>query len=155
MSKRTRSLILGVTLAAMNLAGLTAVAQAHATEQTITQFASPPLEPHAGESYRHRAVASSITGSPNAIEHAIAQQRSDSFTTDAALRRQLARERSSIPTATPAQAPAPTQADEPNGQPGWLLASLGGLAAALALIAGLVVLAIRRAGRRARVGHAA
>ena len=40
-------------------------------------------------------------------------------------------------------------------QPGWLLASLGGLAAALALIAGLAMLATQRAGRRVRAGHAA
>jgi hypothetical protein len=73
---------------------------------------------------------------------------------DAALQRQLARERHSIPSGTPAQVPAPVPAD-PNGQPGWLLASLGVLAAAMAFIAGLVVLAARRAGRKARLGHAA
>jgi hypothetical protein len=44
---------------------------------------------------------------------------------------------------------------EPNGPSGWLVASLGGLAAALALAGGLAVLAARRAGRRARLEHAA
>ena len=73
---------------------------------------------------------------------------------DAAVQRQLARERHSIPSATPAQVPAPVP-DDPNGQPGWLLASLSVLAAAMALIAGLALLAAKRAGRRARVGHAA
>jgi hypothetical protein len=135
MSKRTRALILGVTLAAMNLAGLTTVAQAQTNDEPVRR---PPTERQVGESWRKRPVT--------------AQQQTAA---DAALQRQLARERHSIPTGTPAQAPAPTQAAEPNGQPGWLLASLGGLAAALALIAGLVVLATRRAGRRARVGHAA
>jgi hypothetical protein len=138
MSNRARALILGATLVAMNLASMTAVAQAN-DEPTSTQDARrPPTEAQVGEAWRHRQVPST-----------------EQTTADAALRRQLARERFSIPNGTPAQAPAPTQADEPNGQPGWVLASLGGLAAVLALIAGLVVLAIRRAGRRARVGHAA
>jgi hypothetical protein len=44
---------------------------------------------------------------------------------------------------------------EPSGPSGWLLASLGGLAAVLVLLGGLAVLAARRAGRRARLGHAA
>jgi hypothetical protein len=137
MSKRTRSLILGATLAAMNLAGMTTVAQAQANNEG-KDARRPPTERQVGESWRKRPVTP--------------QQQTAA---DAALQRQLARERFSIPTGTPAQAPAPTQADEPSGQPGWLLASLGGLAAALALIAGLVVLAARRAGRRARIGHAA
>ena len=50
--------------------------------------------------------------------------------------------------------PAPVPA-EPSGQPGWLLASLGVLAAALALAGGLAVLAAKRAGGRARIRHAA
>jgi hypothetical protein len=66
----------------------------------------------------------------------------------------LARERFSIPSQTPAQPTAPVP-PEPSGQPSWLLASLGGFAAGLALAGGLAVLAARRAGRRARVGHAA
>jgi hypothetical protein len=135
MSKRTRALILGVTLAAMNLAGLTTVAQAQTNDEPDRR---PPTERQVGESWRKRPVTSP-----------------EQTAADAALQRQLARERHSIPTGTPAQAPAPTQADEPNGQPGWLLASLGGLAAALTLIAGLIVLAVRWAGRKARVGHAA
>jgi hypothetical protein len=139
MSNRARALILGVTLAAMNLASMTAVAHAQANDDPDGKDARrPPTQAQVGEAWRHRQVPSP-----------------EQTTADAALRRQPARERFSIPTGTPAQAPAPTQAGEPNGQPGWLLASLGGLAVALALIAGLVVLAIRRAGRRARVGHAA
>jgi hypothetical protein len=137
MSKLVRTLILGATLAAMNLAGLTAVAHAQANNED-KDARRPPTEAQVGESWRKRPVTST-----------------EQTAADAALQRQLARERSSIPTGTPAQAPAPTQADEPNRQPGWLLASLGGLATALALIAALVMLAIRRAGRRARVEHAA
>jgi hypothetical protein len=135
MPKLNRALILGAMLAAMNLAGMTAVAHAHATEHTIKPYAGPPLEPHAGESDRHRQVPS--------------QQQT---ATDAALRL-LARERFSIPSATPAQVPAPVP-PEPSGQPGWLLASLGVLAAALALSGGLAVLTVKRASRKARLGQA-
>ena len=49
----------------------------------------------------------------------------------------------------------PVRSAEPSGPSGWLVASLGVLAAAMVLIAGLAVLAARRAGRRARLGHAA
>jgi hypothetical protein len=97
----------------------------------------PPTERQVGEIWRKRPVTS--------------QQQT---TADAALRRQLARERFSIPSGTPAQAPDPLP-DESSGQPGWLLASLGLLAAALALVAGLAVLAAKRASRRVRPGPAA
>ena len=73
---------------------------------------------------------------------------------DAALRRQLARERFSIPNGTPAQVPAPTQAPDPSGQPGWLVPSLAVLAAVLAVSGGLAVMAAKRASRRVRAGHA-
>ena len=136
MSKLARTLILGATLAAMNLAGLTAVAQAQANDQQGKDARRPPSERQVGESWRH--------------DQAAPQQQPAA---DAALRRVLAREHS-IPSGTPAQVTAPTPT-ESSGQPGWLLASLAGLAAAMALIAGLAVLASRRAGRRARVGHAA
>ena len=139
MSKRARALVLGAMLAAMNLAGMTAVAQAQVNDEpTRTQDArQPPTERQVGESYRHRQVAS--------------QQQTAA---DAVLRWLLARERSSIPTGTPTRVTAPVPA-EPSGQPGWLVASLGVLAAALTLSGGLAVLAAKRAGHRARVGHAA
>jgi hypothetical protein len=134
MSKLTRTLILGAALTAMNLAGLTAVAQANNDGKDARW---PPTERQVGESWRHHQVASA-----------------EQTAADAALQRQLARERHSIPSGTPAQAPAPVP-PEPSGPPGWLLASLAVLAAALALAGGLAVLAARRANRRARVGHAA
>jgi hypothetical protein len=65
-----------------------------------------------------------------------------------------AKERADTSTAPPAQVPPPARPGEPNGQPTWLVVSLGGLAAVLALVAGLAVLATRRANRRARVGPA-
>jgi hypothetical protein len=136
MSKGTRALILGATLTAMNLVGMTAVAHAQANNEG-KDARRPPSERQVGESWRHGQVASP-----------------EQTTADAALQRQLAREHHSIPSGTPAQVTAPAPG-EPNRQPGWLLASLGVLAAAVALIVGLVVMAARRAGRRARVGHAA
>jgi len=138
MSKRTRALILGATLAAMNLAGLTAVAQAQANHDPDGKDArQPPTERQVGEPWRHA--------------QAVSQQQAAA---DATLRRVLARERSSIPSQTPEQ-PTASAPLEPSGQPNWLVASLGGFAAGLALAGGLAVLAARRAGRRVRVGHAA
>ena len=108
MSKLTRALVLGATLAAMNLAGLTTVAHAQANDEPTSNNdpRRPPTESQVGESWRH-----------------------------------------------PTSAPVPPA--EPSGPSGWLVASLGVLAAALALASGLAVLAARRAGRRARLGHAA
>ena len=103
MSQRARALILAAMVAAMNLAAVTAVAQAQTNDQPVRR---PPTEAQVGETWQH-----------------------------------------------PTSAPAPPA--ESSGQPSWLLASLGVLAAALVLAGGLAVLAARRAGRRARVGHAA
>ena len=138
MSKRTRALILGAALAAMNLAGMTAVAHAQANHDPDGKDARrPPTERQVGETWRHGQVATP-----------------EQTAADAALQRQLARERFSIPSATPAQTTAPAP-PEPSGAPGWLLASLGVLAAALVLAGGLAVRAAKRAGRRARIRPAA
>ena len=66
-----------------------------------------------------------------------------------------AKGRGDTSTATPTQVPAPVQPTEPSGQPAWLVVSLGGLAAVLALVAGLALMAARRANRRARVEQTA
>ena len=138
MSKLARTLILGATLAAMNLAGLTAVAHAQANHDPDGKDARrPPTERQVGETWRHGQVATP-----------------EQTAADAALQRQLARERFSIPSGTPAQVTAPAP-PEPSGAPGWLLASLGVLAAALVLAGGLAVLAAKRAGRRTRIQPAA
>jgi hypothetical protein len=132
MSKLTRTLIIGATLAAMHLAGMTAIAHAQANDEPVMQ---PPTEGQVGESWRHRQAASP-----------------EQTAADAALKRVQARERFAIPNPTPAQAPAPVPA-RPSSQPGWLVASLAVLVAALA--GGLAVLAAKRTRRRARLGHAA
>ena len=138
MSKLTRALILAALLAAMNLAGMTAVAHAQANHDPDGKDARRlATERQVGEPWRHGQVASP-----------------EQTAADAALQRVLARERFSSPSQTPDQPTAPAP-PEPSGQPNWLLASLGGFAAGLALAGGLAVLATRRAGRSARIQHAA
>jgi hypothetical protein len=134
MSNLTRTLIIGATLAAMHLVGMTAVAQAQANDEPVMQ---PPTERQVGESWRHRQAASP-----------------EQTAADAALQRVQARERFAIPNPTPAPTPAPVPA-KPSRQPGWLIASLAVLVAALALSGGLAILAAKRTRRRARLEHAA
>ena len=137
MSKLARALVLGAMLAAINLAGMTAVAQAQPNDPDGKLARRQATEGQVGESWRQPQVASQ-----------------EQTAADAALRRQLARERFSIPSGTPAQEPAPEPA-EPGGQPGWLVLGLGMLAAALTLVGVLAVTITRRARRRMRVGQAA
>jgi hypothetical protein len=135
ISKLTRVLTVGAMLAAMNLASMTTVAHAQATDQQATR--RPPAERQVGESWRHRQAASP-----------------EQAAVDAALQRVLARERFSIPNATPAEMPAAV-APKPSRSSGWLFASLGVLIATLGLAGGLAVRAARRTRRRARLEHAA
>jgi hypothetical protein len=163
MSKRTHALVLVAMVAAMNLAGLTAIAQAQPPD-TVEQFRrgerasqQDRTATDAVERFRQSERASQQQPTTaEAVEEFRRGERASQEQTaaDATLQRVLARERFSIPSQTPDQPTAPAP-PEPSGQPSWLVASLGGLAAALALIAGLVVLVAKRAGRRARVGHAA
>jgi hypothetical protein len=140
MSKLTRTMLVGATLAAINLAGMTTVAHAYpldpATDQpTSHQVRRPPTQGQVGEAWhQHPATSQQKTAQETAA--------------DATLGRVLARERFSIPNQTSAPVPAPAPA-QPNQQPGWLLASLGLLAATLVLAGGVTVLAARRASRRA------
>jgi hypothetical protein len=134
MSKLARALLFGAMVAALNLASMAAIAQAHTSDE--------------GTINRHRALGQ--LESQAAGDHTVTSQ--EQTTADAAVRRQLARERFSIPSGTPTQPPAPVP-DEASGQPGWLVASLGGLAAILALVAAVAVLAARRASRRVRAGQ--
>jgi hypothetical protein len=136
MSKLTRTLIIGAALAAMHLAGMTAVAHAQANDPDGKDARRQATERQTAETDRERPVSAQQTAA------------------EATLRRVLARERFSIPSQTPDRPTAPAP-PEPSGQPNWLVASLGGFAAGLALASGLALLAARRAGRRTRVGHAA
>jgi hypothetical protein len=118
----------------MNLAGLTAVAQAQSSDRpTGKQDARrPPTEAQVGESWRHRQVAPAVTA--DIRRPPTEGQVGEPW-----------RHRMSVP-----MRPA-----EPSGQPISRVAWLGGLAALLALAGALAVLAVKRAGRKVRPGHAA
>ena len=137
MSTLVRALVLGAMLAAMNLAGLTAVASAQSSDEpTGNQDARrPPTQAQVGEAWRQPQVAPeepTVAGDPR--RPPTESQVGESWR---------------HPTSTP------VSAAEPSGLSGWLVASLSVLVVALVLSGGLAVLATRRAGRRARLGHAA
>jgi hypothetical protein len=134
MSKLARTITIGVMLAAMNLAGTTAVAQAQSSDQPTGKQDTrrPPTEAQVGESWRHRQVApAGVDGIRRPPTEA---QVGESW-----------HQRASVPAR-----PADRSSD-----PGSPVARLSGLAALLALAGVLAVLAIRRAGRKLRAGHAA
>jgi hypothetical protein len=136
MSKRTRALIVGATLAALNLAGLTAVAHAQANHDPDGKDARRLATERQDEATRRERP---LTAPQQA-------------TADATRRAALAQERY-YSTWGYSNTPAPTPA-KPSGQPGWLVPGLGVLAA-MALASGLAVLTAKRARRRVRVGHVA
>jgi hypothetical protein len=137
MSKLARTLVLGATLAAMNLAGMTTVAHAQPTaEPTSKQHARrPPTQRQVGEAWRQLQVA--------AEEPTVAGDTRWPPT------------ESQVGESWRHRVNVPVRPAEPGGQPSWLVASLGVLTAALALSGGLVVLATKRAGRRVRARQAA
>jgi|Tabmets5t2r1_1033131.scaffolds.fasta_scaffold46820_2 hypothetical protein len=139
MSKLARALALAAMLAAMGLAGMTAVAQAHPTGPVIRQDARrPPTDPQVEKAWPQRLAA--------------ARQQAQG---EATVRRQLARERFSIPNRTPAQATGPIRPTPHRGQAGQLAPALAVLAVVLALAAGIAVPAARRAHRLRRAGQPA
>jgi hypothetical protein len=160
MSKLTRTFILAATVAAMNLAGLTAIAHAQANDQDTT------TQQEWAENWNYYQQATRVPPAElKARMQADATQRelSDRWTyyyqatrmSPAELKAWMqAKDRPDTSTQPPAQVSAPVRPPQPNGQPLWLVVSLGGLAAALALVAGLALLAARRANRRAQVGPA-
>ena len=142
MSKLARALTLAAMLAAMNLAGMTALAQAHPTDQATAQPTRHPVtSPQQAADAAHRRL--------------LAQERSYSTSDygDPAIQQALAQERFySSSSYGSASAPAPA---EGSGQAGWLTPALGVLAAVMALVAGAAVLAARRANRSQCAGQAA
>jgi polyisoprenoid-binding protein YceI len=161
MSKFARALILAATMAAMNLAGMAAVAHAQANDENTTS------QQEVAENWNYYQQATRVPPAElKARMQADATQRrlSENWTyyyhatrmPPAQLKAWMqAQDRADTPTEPPAQVPAPVRPPEPSGQPAWLVVSLGGLAAAMTLVAGLAVLSARRASRRAQVGHAA
>jgi hypothetical protein len=132
MSKRTRALILASMVAALNLAAMSAAAHAQVTDEHARR---PPTQGQVGESWHQGQVTAE---QPNIASDA----------------RRPPTQRQ-VGESWRHQADVPAQPVEPGGLPSWVMASLGLLAAVLVLAGGLTVWAARRAGRRARVGHAA
>jgi hypothetical protein len=158
MSKLARTLILAATVAALNLPGVTAVAQPNDQDTTGQQ--------ELVENWKHYQQATRVPPAElQARMQADAQRaQSERWTyyyhatrmSPAELRAWMqAQDRADTPTEPPARVTAPERPDEPSGQRDWLVLTLGVLSAALALVAGLAVLAARRANRRLRTGHAA
>ena len=135
MSKRTRTLILGVTLAALNLTGAVAQAQTNEESTSNQDARRPPTQGQVGEAWHQPQLP--------------AEQPTVAGDTRRPPTESQVGEAWRHPTS------APVRPAEPSSPSGWLLASLSGLAAALALAGGLAVLAARRAGRRTRLGHVA
>ena len=133
MSKGTRARIVVITLVAMTLAGMTAVAHAQSSDEpTSKQDARrPPTQSQVGEAWHQPQVEPTVPD--------------------------VAGDTRRPPTESQVGEPWRHQPDgsvrpaEPDGQPGWRLASLGFLAAALALAGGLAVHAATRPGRSTRV----
>ena len=132
MSKLTRALILGATLAAMHLAGMTAVAHAQATNEG-KDARRPPTQGQVGEAWHQPQVKADAPAVAGDTRPPTQSQVGEPW-----------RHQTSVP-GRPA---------EPGGQPGWRIASLGLLAAAAALVGGLAVLAATRPSRGPRVGQA-
>jgi hypothetical protein len=136
MSKLARALLIGAMLAASNLAGPAAIAQAHAADQpaSIHQVMRSPTERQVGESWRHHQVAADQPASRQEV-----------------LRPPSERQVGELWRHHPSAAGPPA---EPSGQSSRAVAWLGVLAAALALSGGLAVLAAKRTSRNPRVGQA-
>ena len=133
-SRLASALVLGALLAATNLAAMTTVAHAQATDAPTGKQATrrPPTQTQVGESWHQRP--------PTTNQSAIAGN----------ARRPPTEGQVGEPWHPRVHAPAPP--NQPDSQPRWPVASLAVLAAALALAGGLVA---NRASRRTRIGHAA
>jgi hypothetical protein len=155
MSKRTRALVVGVMLAAMNLAGLTAVAQAQTSDEPASNQNArrPPTERQVGEPYRsyHEALAAQAqTAQDDAVERFRRSERAsmDRPILDKATEQAMAQQRrwyyqSTHPVSVPA---APAASSERPGQPVALIAAL---VAAAVLARTLDAMSVRRKARKA------
>jgi hypothetical protein len=151
MSKLARALTLAATLAAMNLAAMTAIAHA-ATDQpsgqadAIVRRLLARERPSVPDPAHPRLLDEERSTLLNLPNQAPAQAA-------AAHRRLLDQERYySSWDYGDTSAPVPP---EPSGQPGWLTPALVVLSAVLALVAGVAVVAARRAHQSQRAGQTA
>ena len=134
MSKFARTLILGVALAAMNLAGTTAIAHAHTSDDPASK--------------RHRVLGQ--LGLLTA-QDTVASQEQPTMADDT---RRPPTE-GQVGESWHHRVNIPVRPAEPSGQPGWLVLGLGVLAAALALSGGLAAMILRRTRGRVRVRQVA
>jgi hypothetical protein len=177
MSNHRRALVLTAMVAAMNLAGLTAIAHAQANDQPTTNHTArrPPTQAQVGEPYRHDPDALAAQGqSADIVERfrqskRASQEQPTTAGTVAQFRRgeRASQEQPAIAD-TSRRPPTEAQVDEswrypgnvrarsaePSRRPGWLVPGLGALAAALVLAGGPAVITTRRVRRRVRVGQA-
>ena len=160
MSKLARAFVLAATLAAMNLAGLTAVAQAQTSDEPASNqdVRRPPTERQVGQPYRnyHEALAAQAqTAQDDAVERFRRGERAAQAQPTIAddIRRSPTEAQVGESWRHPVNVPVPPA--EPSGQSGRPVLTLGVLSAALALVAGLAVLVARRTSRRLGAGHSA
>jgi hypothetical protein len=134
MSKRTRAGIVAATLAAMHLAAMTAVAHAQATDEPTGKQAAgrPPTQGQVSEAWHPPQEPADVPAVAGETRRAPTKGQ--------------------VGESWRYQTSVPGRSAESGGQLGWRIASLGLLAAALALAGGLAVLAATRPGRSTRVG---
>ena len=171
MSKLARTLILGVALAAMNLAGTTAIAQTHTNDDPASNrhralgqlkllAAEDPVasqEQPTDAVVRFRRGERASQEQPTTGEAVEAFRRGERASQDQPTTADTRRPPTEAQVGESWRHPAtvPVRPAEPSGQPDWLVPAIGVLAAVLTLVAGLVVMAARRAGRRVRAGQTA
>lgn len=141
MSKRTHALVLAAIVMAMNLAAMTAIAQAQPAD-AVEQF-------RRGE----RASQEDSTPAEAMEEFRRGERASQQQSTITNTRRPPTEAQVGESWRHPGN--VRVRPPEPSGQPDWLIPGIGALAAILALAAGLVVMATKRTGRRVRAGQAA
>jgi hypothetical protein len=120
----------------MHLAGMTAVAHAQAIDESTSSHDTrrPPTQGQVGEAWHQpQGTADAPTVAGDARRPPTESQVGESWHH---------------------QTSVPGRPAEPGAQPGWRIASLGFLAAALALVGGLAVLAATRPSRGPRVEQA-
>src|SRR5215204_1011464 len=147
-------------LAAMNLAGITAIAQAQTSDEPASNQDArrPPTERKVGEPYRnyHEAQAAQAqTTQADAVERFRHDERASQAQPTIADDTRRPPTEAQVGESWRHPVNVPVQSVEPGGQPVSLVAWLGVLAAVLALAGGLAVLAARRAGRKVQAGQPA
>jgi hypothetical protein len=132
MSKLARALGVAAMLAAMHLAAITAVAQAHATDRPSKQ----------ADATVRRLLARERSSIPNAAHPRLLLDEDRTTLLN-------------LPNETPAQPASPTPPAQPGDRTGWIVPALAGLVALLALVAGVAVATARRATRPHRADQTA